>query len=171
MAVSIELLAHDASPPAIASARDLLLEFGRFVTRAEGAERFGWDKLQEEVDGLPDTYRHQNGEMLLAYADGQPAGCVTWRDIPAIPGACEMKRLWVRPAFRGLGLGEQLILTAIERATRAGFDAMYLDTFPGTMKSAFDMYRRLGFAKCEAFNDSAYEGVVFMRRALNQRQP
>jgi putative acetyltransferase len=166
LAVSIEALAHDAAPHIIESARQLLLEFGRFVTEAEEAERFGFDQLQKEVDGLPDTYRNDGGEILLAYVNGKAAGCVTWRAVPSIPGACEMKRLWVRSAFRGLKLGDQLVLTAIDHAARAGFDAMYLDTFPGTMKSAFDMYRRLGFVPCDPHNDSIYEGVVFMRRPL-----
>lgn len=167
LAVSMEVLESDASPQTIESARVLLLEYGRFVTEAEGPAHFCFGNLQEEIDGLPNTYRNQGGEMLLAYVDGQAAGCVTYRAVPAIPGACEMKRLWARPEFRGLGLGEQLVLTAMDHATRAGFDAMYLDTFPATMKPAFEMYLRLGFAPCSAYNDIRYEGIVFMRRVLN----
>ena len=166
MAISIEVLAHDAPPHIIESARALLLEYGRFVTEAEGPAHFCFGKLQQEIDGLPDFYRKQGGEMLLAYVGAQPGACVTWRAIPDIGGGCEMKRLWVRPAFRGLGAGEQLVGAAIEHATQAGFDAIYLDTFPETMKSACDMYRRLGFVPCDPYNDSTYEGIVFMRRPL-----
>ena len=151
------------------SARALLLEYGRFVTEAEGAAHFCFGKLQEEVDRLPNSYRNNGGELLLAYVDGRGAGCVTWRAVPAIAGACEMKRLWVRPSVRGLGLGEVLVLSAIENATRAGFDAMYLDTFPATMKSASEMYLRLGFTPCDAYNDSDSEGIVFMRLPLKHR--
>ena len=166
MAITIEALGPGASPQDIENARALLLEYGRFVTDAEGAAHFCFGKLQEEVDGLPDGYRKQGGEMLLAYADVEAAGCVTYRGITNISGGCEMKRLWVRPAFRGLGFGERLVLAGIEQAAQAGFEAMYLDTFPGTMKSAYDMYRRLGFAPCDPYNDSRFEGVVFMRRPL-----
>jgi len=166
LAVSIEPLDHDAASQAIETPRALLLEYGRFVTEAEGAAHFCFGKLQGEIDSLPDTYRNQGGEMLLAYVNGQPAGCVTWRALSSIVSTCEMKRFWVSPAFRGLGVGERLVLAAIEQAAQAGFDAMYLDTFPGTMKSAFDMYRRLGFTPCDPFNNSTFEGIVFMRRSL-----
>ena len=164
--LSIQVLESDSAPQAIESARALLLEYGRFVNEAESPAHFCFGKLQEEVDGLPDSYRKQGGEMLLAHVDRDAAGCVTYRAVAAIPGACEMKRLWVRPPFRGLGLGEQLTLAAIGHATRAGYDAMYLDTFPATMKSAFDLYRRHGFTPCDAYNDSDFEGIVFMRRPL-----
>ena len=166
MPVSIEALAADAAPQAIEDARALLLEYGRFVTEAEGDAHFCYGKLQEEIDGLPDFYRKHGGEMLLAYVDDAAAGCVTYRAIPRISGTCEMKRLWVRPGFRGSRLSERLVLTAIEHASSTGFDAMYLDTFPGTMKSAFEMYLRLGFKPCAPFNDSHFEGLVFMHRPL-----
>ncbi len=166
MAITIEVLGGDATSQNIETARALLLEYGRFVTEAEGAAHFCFGKLQEEVDGLPDSYRSHGGDMLVANVDGNAAGCVTYRGITAVAGGCEMKRLWVRPAFRGSGLGEQLVLSAIERATEAGFSAMYLDTFPATMRSAFEMYLRLGFEPCDPYNDSAFEGIVFMRCSL-----
>jgi putative acetyltransferase len=164
--VSIEALAADAGAQAIEDARALLLEYGQFVTEAEGPAHFCFEKLQEEIDGLPDHYRKHSGEMLVAYADGAAAGCVTYRAIPGIGGACEMKRLWVRPAFRGARLSERLVLTSIERAAAGGFDAIYLDTFPATMRSAYEMYLRLGFKPCAPYHDSDFEGLVFMRREL-----
>jgi putative acetyltransferase len=166
LAVSIEVLGRDATPQAIETAQALLLEYGQFVTEAEGAAHFCFGKLQEEIDGLPDTYRKQGGEMLVAYSGREAAGCVTWHALSSVVSTCEMKRLWVRPGFRGSGLGDGLNLAAIEHAAQAGFEAMYLDTFPGTMKSAYDMYLRLGFVPCEPYNDSLYEGIVFMRRPL-----
>jgi putative acetyltransferase len=166
LAVSIEVLGEDATPHSIETARALLLEYGRFVTEAEGPAHFRVEKLQEEIDGLPETYSKQGGEMLLAHIDGEAAGCVTYRAVSNIAGSCEMKRLWVRGAFRGLGIGERLAVSVIEHASAAGFDAMYLDTFPEAMKSAYDMYQRLGFTPCAPFNDSAFEDVVFMRRPL-----
>src|ERR1700758_1561580 len=156
-AVSIEVLESAAAPEVIESARAMLLEYGRFVTEAEGPAHFCFGTLQEEVDSLPDHYRNQGGEMLLAYGDSKPAGCVAWRGLSSIPGGCEMKRLWVRPGFRGLKLGERLVLTTIEHATRAGYNAMYLDTFPTTMKAAFEMYVRFGFEPCVPYNDNIFE--------------
>jgi putative acetyltransferase len=166
MAIHIEVLRPEAGPQAIIDARVLLLEYGRFVSEAEGAAHFCFGRLHEEVDGLPDFYRKQGGEMLLAYVDGAAAGCVTWRTLSSVVNSCEMKRCWVRPAFRSLGLGERLVLAAIEQAAQGGFEAMYLDTFPGTMKSAYNMYRRLGFTPCDPYNDSDFDGIVFMRRPL-----
>lgn len=166
MAITIEALDPAASPQEIENARALLLEYGRFVTEAEGAAHFCFGKLQEEVDGLPESYRSGGGDMLVAGMDGQGAGCVTYRAVPTLAHACEMKRLWVRRAFRGTGLGQRLVVAAIERAASGGFDAMYLDTFPETMRSAFEMYLRLGFTTCDPYNDSRFEGVVFMRRPL-----
>jgi len=166
LAASIEVLSREAPPQTIATARALLLEYGSFVTEAEGAAHFCFGKLQEEIDGLPETYLKQGGEMLVAHVDGEAAGCVTYLSISTVVGSCEMKRLWVRPAFRGSELGERLVLNAIERAAQAGFDAMYLDTFPATMRSAFEMYLRLGFKRCGPYNDSAFEGIAFMRRSL-----
>lgn len=166
MAITIEALGSEASPQEIESARALLLEYGRFVTEAEGPAHFCYGKLEHEMNGLPDFYRNYRGQMLLAHVDGAAAGCVTWRTLSSVVNTCEMKRFWVRPAFRGLGVGERLVVTAIEQAAEAGFDAMYLDTFPGTMRSAFEMYLRLGFAPCDPYNDSTFEGIVFMRRLL-----
>jgi putative acetyltransferase len=167
LAVSVEVLDSDAAPRTIEAARALLLEYGHFVTEAEGPAHFCFGKLHEEINGLPDYYRNQGGQILLAYVDREVAGCVTWHALSSIVSTCEMKRLWVRPAFRGLGVGERLVVAAITHAEQAGFEAMYLDTFPGTMKSAFDMYRRLGFMPCDPYSDSVFDGVVFMRRALN----
>ena len=166
---SIEVLGRDASPERIETARALLREYGEFVIAAEGAAHFCFGKLQEEMAGLPENYSRQGGEMLVAYADGKAAGCVTYRAIAKIDGGCEMKRLWVRKGFRGSRLGERLVLRAVEDASEAGFRAMYLDTFPATMKAAYEMYLRLGFMPCEPYNESRFEGVVFMRRALGSR--
>ena len=162
----IEVLSAASSAESIEAARNLLLEYGRFVLAAEGPARFCFGKLEDEAKGLPGTYAAKGGEMLLAWAESVAAGCVTFRALAGIAGGCEMKRLWTRSAFRGTGLGERLTAEVLERASLAGFKAVYLDTIPETMGPAYRIYQRLGFLECEPFHESATTGMVFMRRSL-----
>jgi putative acetyltransferase len=164
--VRIEAVNAASSAATIETARALLLEYGIFVLNAEGPARFCFGKLEDEANGLPGSYVAQGGEMLLAWIDGEAAGCVTYRALTGAPGGCEMKRLWVRSAFRGTGLGERLTQAVFDRARNAGYAAVYLDTVPGTMGSAYRMYQRLGFIECPPFHNSATTGMVFMRRPL-----
>lgn len=168
--VLMETLNADSTPTSVEAARTLLLEYGQFVLAAEGPARFCFGKLEEEANGLPASYAAQGGQLLLAWIDNGEAdvvaGCVTFRALVAIPGACEMKRLWVRPRFRGSGLGERLILELFDRAQAAGFSEVCLDTVPATMGPAYRMYQRLGFVACPPFHQSATSGMVFMKRRL-----
>jgi putative acetyltransferase len=150
------------------AARELLLEYGRFVLAAKGPAQFCFGALEDEASGLPGSYQAQGGELLLALVDGEAAGCVGYRAMKNRPGGCEMKRLWVRSAFRGQGLGERLTLEVLERARAAGYSTAYLDTVPEKMGSAYRMYLHLGFTLCDRFNDSAIEGIVYMQRDLQQ---
>jgi ribosomal protein S18 acetylase RimI-like enzyme len=165
--VTIEALSDGSDAVSIEAARALLLEYGRFVLESEGPARFCFGKLQDEIDGLPGGFIGLGGELLLAWVDGIAAGCLTYRALPAVSGGCEMKRLWVRPEFRGSGLGERLILELCERAGTAGYAAVYLDTMPASMGPAYRMYQRLGFAECAPYHVGIAEGVVFMRRELD----
>jgi ribosomal protein S18 acetylase RimI-like enzyme len=149
------------------AARSLLLEYGRFVLDSEGPSRFCFGDLQREVDHLSATFDGDRGQLLLAWVDAAPAGCVTWRAMKSIPGGCEMKRLWVRPQFRGLRLGERLVAELIERARTAGFTAVYLDTVPASMASACRMYQRMGFKECAPYHASPRDGLAFMRLSLD----
>lgn len=177
--IRIEAVGEESSAATVEMAREMLLEYGRFVLAAEGPARFCFGKLEDEAKGLPGSYRAQGGELLLAWVkknernavavtglEDAAAGCVSYRALKSVPGGCEMKRLWVRPGFRGLALGERLTLEVFARARAAGFEAVYLDTFPEAMGPACAMYRRLGFEECEPFHGSATEGMVFMRRGL-----
>ncbi len=173
----IEVVDERSAAATVETAREMLLEYGRFVLAAEGPARFCFGKLEDEAKGLPESYRQQGGELLLAWVKPErnattdvteevAAGCVSYRALKTRPGGCEMKRLWVRPGFRGLGIGEQLTQALLERAREAGFEAVYLDTFPKAMGSAYAMYLRLGFEECEPYHASATVGMVFMRRGL-----
>jgi ribosomal protein S18 acetylase RimI-like enzyme len=176
--IRIEGLSPASDAAAVEAGRALLLEYGRFVLESEGPARFCFGKLEQEVAGLPDGFAAQRGELLLAWVDGVAAGCVTYRALSAGSdtgsntgsefgsGACEMKRLWVRPAFRGSGLGERLVEALLERARDAGFKAVCLDTVPANMGSAYRMYLRLGFAECAPYHENFMDGLTFMRRSL-----
>jgi ribosomal protein S18 acetylase RimI-like enzyme len=99
-----------------------------------------------EVADLPGDYAPPKGLMLLAReaGGGEFVGCVAVRPVPDVPDLCEMKRLFVRPAGRGTGLGRKLALAAITEARRLGYRRICLDTLP-SMTSAQALYRALGF--------------------------
>jgi ribosomal protein S18 acetylase RimI-like enzyme len=115
--------------------------------------------FEAEVAGLPGAYAPPGGQMLLARAaSGGLAGLVALRPVSDAPGSCEMKRLYVRPAVRGSGLGRELAIAAMEEARRLGYRRMYLDTLPA-MRQAQALYRSLGFRQS---GTSATEPVVLL---------
>lgn len=82
------------------------------------------------------------------------------------PGAWEMKRLWVRPSVRGLGLGRKLTLAVLERARVAGRSAVYLDTAPASMATAVRLYLELGFEPCSAYSGDPVAGLAYLKKNL-----
>ncbi len=101
--------------------------------------------FDQEVESLPGKYAPPEGALLLATVDGQSAGCVGLRPYPHLEGACEMKRLYVRPAFRGDRLGVLLVQQIIGEARGRGYGRLRLDTHPPTMQSAIGLYKRFNF--------------------------
>lgn len=101
--------------------------------------------FDQEVKSLPGKYAPPDGALLLAMVIGQPAGCVGLRPHPHLEAACEMKRLYVRPAFRGDKLGALLVQQIICEARQRGYGRLRLDTHPPTMQSAIAVYRRFNF--------------------------
>jgi GNAT superfamily N-acetyltransferase len=121
--------------------------------------------FSEELASMPGKYAPPTGELLLARSgDGAAIGCVAMRPTQA-PGLCEMKRLYVSPAARGLGLGKSLAEAIIASASRAGYREICLDTLP-TMAEALSLYERLGFARIAPYYDTPIVGTVFMARTL-----
>jgi ribosomal protein S18 acetylase RimI-like enzyme len=164
----LEEITTAASSTTLEQARQLLLEYGRFVIAQPGAARFCFGSLEKEAARVPLSYHEQGGGCLIAHAHGQPAGFIAWRTIPesVAPDAWELKRLWVRPAARGLALGRALTQAVLERAVAASRNAVFLDTAPASMAAAHRLYLDLGFEPCAPYNDNPVEGLAYLRKNL-----
>lgn len=133
--------------------------------RAEIAVEPCFTAFDAEVASLPGVYRSPQGKLLLAKVVGQPVGCVGLRPF-ARPGACEMKRLYVRPPFRGDKIGRNLAERLIAEARRAGYSSMRLYSHPPRMKSAIEMYRKLGFREVSSDPLPPTAGLIYMELPL-----
>lgn len=125
--------------------------------------RLDFQNFDEELAGLPGKYARPDGLALIARLDGEVAAVGCYR--PFTAKTCEMKRLYVRPQFRGHGLGRLLAVRLIEEARTAGHEAMLLDSL-ASMAEAQALYRSLGFEVTSAYYDNPLKGVVYMRRPL-----
>ncbi len=133
----------------------------------EYADSLGFDldfqDFQREFDGLPGDYSPPDGCLLLAKEGSQFIGCVALRKIDS--DTCEMKRLYVRQAFRGKGIGRELSQAIINEARRIGYKKMRLDTIP-TMKRANALYESFGFKKIKPYRYNPIKGALFMELNL-----
>jgi putative acetyltransferase len=123
----------------------------------------GFQDFDRELRELPGDYAPPAGRLLLALEGDDPAGCVALR--PYGPEICEMKRLYVRPAFQGEGLGRRLAKEIVEAGREAGYRLMRLDTLP-SMKAARGLYRSLGFEEIEAYRHNPVHGTTFFQLRL-----
>ena len=117
-----------------------------------------------EVADLPGRYAAPRGGLWLAIVDGHAVGCVALRPLGA--ELCEIKRLYVQPAFRGTGLGRRLAETVLAEAVRLGYRQVYLDTLP-SMGGAIALYRALGFTEIAPYCDNPVPGALFLGRGLD----
>ena len=147
----------------MAAVRRLLQAYGEYLAaNPAGAANICIEGYEQELEGLSDKY----AVLLVVTVDGTAAGCVALRRIPADALACEMKRLWVDGAFRGLSLGRRLVERAIEWAKQMGFETMYLDTVPAAMPEANRLYAAMGFEPVDRYNENPLPGVEFFRLSL-----
>jgi GNAT superfamily N-acetyltransferase len=119
--------------------------------------------LDSELSALPGVYGPPLGKLLLATVSGQPVGCVGLRPFP-LEGNCEMKRLYVRPIFRGGKLGKELADRVLQEARALGYRRLRLDTHPPTMQAALKMYRNLGFREISPVHRD--DGLLYMELPL-----
>jgi putative acetyltransferase len=154
----------------ILPARDQTIGVARELFR-EYAASLGFDLefqgFSEELATLPGSYAPPLGRLLLAWEREVAAGCVALR--PIDPETCEMKRLYVRPAYRGAGLGRRLAERIVREARDAGYGKMRLDTLPA-MPGARALYHGLGFRPIPAYRPNPIEGAVFLELTLRPDQ-
>ena len=127
-----------------------------------------FQNFEAELASLPGDYAPPGGALLLAFVDGQLAGCGAMRALPEADyaDACEMKRLYVRRAFRGFGLGRLLAQALLDRAAQAGYSNMLLDTLDD-MEAARSLYEALGFEEIPPYYFNPIPGAHYLRCDLH----
>lgn len=148
-----------ATPPQIAQARELFLEYAKSLGFSLCFQNF-----DAELAGLPGDYAPPGGRLLLATFQGELAGCVTLHKLE--DDICEMKRLYLRPDFRGKGLGRALTEAVIAEARQIGYLRMRLDTVGPVMKDAVAMYRKMGFREIAPYRANPMAGTLYLELTL-----
>jgi GNAT superfamily N-acetyltransferase len=157
--VKILTFAQAESPAQVAQARELFLEYAQSLGFSLCFQNF-----DKELAELPGDYAPPDGRLLLAEYDGQLAACVALHKLE--PGVCEMKRLYLRPLFRGKGLGRALAERIIAEARQIGYQRMRLDTVEPVMKDAVAMYGKLGFEEVAPYRPNPVAGAMYMELKL-----
>ncbi len=143
---------------AVATVRTMLLEYWDSFGFTPCFQNFG-----DEVASLPGAYAPPGGRLALATVNGEPAGCIALRRVDEL--RAEAKRLYVRPAFRGTGLGRTLLEWVMNEARAAGYREIVGDTMP-VMRDALALYDRMGFKRAEPYSEHPTEGAIFIRIEL-----
>lgn len=140
-------------------------EYGAMLLETDPvfARSLAQQNYDEEILHLEEKYAPPKGQIYLVFVDGELAGCVGMK--PSDDSHAELKRLYVRPAFRGRNLGETLTRRIMDDARKAGYRYLRLDTLPG-LKNALKLYRRLGFREIDPYYDCLVPGTIFMEIEL-----
>lgn len=147
------------TPDLIPRVRELFIEYESSIGISLCFQSF-----EQELAELPGDYAPPDGRLYLALEGAQTAGCVALRKFTE--GTCEIKRLYVRPLYRGQGLGRRLVLRLIEAAREIGYQRMRLDTLP-MMKRAIELYRSLGFRPIVAYRENPVAGALYFELRLD----
>lgn len=160
-AVEVQLLSPQ-SPEWLEATRDIFRDYA-----ASLAIDLCFQDFDSELANLPGEYAPPQGHLLLAVIDGQVAGCGALRPLPESDhaNACEMKRLFVRPAFRRFGLGRQLVQALLDEARRAGYSVVLLDTLDD-MEAARELYASLGFQEIAPYYFNPVAGAHYLKAEL-----
>jgi GNAT superfamily N-acetyltransferase len=142
----------------IAAVRELWREYWQSFGLPSDFQGFG-----EERASLPGVYGLEGGALLLARIKGKPEGTIALRRLGE--RSAEVKRLYLRPEFRGHGLGRRLLEAVIERATSLGYDCLYADTLPSMME-ALSLYEWAGFERVEAYSNTPTPGAIYLKLKL-----
>ena len=143
----------------IADARALFREYETWLGMSLCFQGF-----EEESANLPGKYAPPSGRLYVAYDEGKAIGCIALREID--PEVCEMKRLFLRDAARGKGVGLRLIEQIIADAKEIGYEKMRLDTYPPKMGKAVSLYEAHDFYGIPAYYDNPHDGVLYMEKKL-----
>lgn len=140
-------------------------EYGAMLLETDPvfARSLAQQNYDEEILHLEEKYAPPKGQIYLVFVDGELAGCVGMK--PSDDSHAELKRLYVRPAFRGRNLGETLTRRIMDDARKAGYRYLRLDTLPG-LKNALKLYRRLCFREIDPYYDCLVPGTIFMEIEL-----
>lgn len=152
------MLARAHSPAEIAEVKALFLEYAESLDFSLCFQGF-----DEEMAAFPGQYAPPKGSLLLVRAAPAPAGAVGLRALAE--DVCEMKRLYVRPGFRGLGLGRDLVVAILEEGRRLDYRVMRLDTLP-SMAPAIALYRDVGFREIAPYIHNPLPGATYFECAL-----
>ncbi len=153
-----KILCRDAQPGDMDGVRLLIREY----VESLGLD-LGFQGLEEELMQLPGKYASPEGALLVATSGTTLCGCVAMKKLE--PGVCEMKRLYVREGFKGMGIGRLLVSHILEKAKTRGYRAMRLDSLE-TMHQAVALYRSFGFEATEPYVFNPLPGALYMEKVL-----
>ena len=150
------------TPEQATAVRELFVEYAQSLNFSLCFQSF-----DQELASLPGDYAPPSGRLLLAEFNGRRAGCVALHRLE--DGICEMKRLYVRPEFRGHKIGRRLAEAVIAEALALGYERMRLDTVAPVMREAVQLYRELGFYEIPPYRPNPMQGTLYMELVLANR--
>ena len=151
----------------LAKAAQLIREYGESIADVAACS-LEHQRFDEEVASLPGKFAGPRGKLLIAEVEGTEAGCIALRPLDELgPRVCEMKRMYVRAEYRGMGIGRLLVQRLLDEARAAGYEVMKLDTDTHEkFAAAIALYRSVGFTQCSRYNDDPDPRTLWFERLL-----